>query len=123
MNIKIKEQLDKCNVILPFYNENTLELLIPKGSSFKQLSLFSNDLEVGKEYKIKVERYIVNPPEGFDLHINWNSGLVPTDEYMKIKVDQIMGKMIKVKAVGINDNKPWAGWLPRKSINIIEENY
>ena len=42
---------------------------------------------------------------------------------MKIKVDQIMGKMIKVKAVGINDNKPWVGWLPRKSINIIEENY
>ena len=123
MNKKIKEQLDKCNVILPFYDNNTLELLIPKGSSFKQLLLFSDELEIGKEYIIRVERYITNPPEGFDLHINWNSGSIPTDSLMNIKVDQIMGKMVKVSAIGINDNKFWSGWLPKKSINIVEEKY
>ena len=40
---------------------------------------------------------------------------------MDIQVDQIIGKMIKVIATGHNDKKPWSGWLPKKSIHIIEE--
>ena len=45
---------------------------------------------------------------------------------MKIDVSKIMGKMVKVNSVGydmkhqVDSNDVWSGWLPRKSITIIE---
>lgn len=119
MNKKIKEQLDKCELVLPTYDDSTTELIIPKGASLKKGKSSIVDYEVYKEYIIEVENYVLYPPDGFDLHINWNNGSIPTDKRMKIRVDQIMGNMIKVSAVGMNDHKFWWGWLPKKSTHII----
>ena len=40
---------------------------------------------------------------------------------MNCEILQIMGKMIKVNAIGIGTNNTWLGWLPRKSMHILEE--
>ena len=118
MNKIIFEQLKKCKVAkLPFFDMNTTTIQIEKGGN----AIVSNDLEINHYYRIQVEDYIVKPYEGFTLHDNWNNGIVPTDNIMNCEVIQIMGKMVKVEAVGFSTNVPWCGWLPRKSIHIIEE--
>ena len=40
---------------------------------------------------------------------------------MNCEIVQIMGKMIKVNAVGVDTSNTWSGWLPRKSMHILEE--
>ena len=122
MNPFIKAQLDKVTKLdLPNYDEDTVELLIEKGN--KSATIF---LEQDNCYLISVEDYILNPPEGFTLHTNWNQGRTPTHKFMKIDVTKIMGKMVKVTSVGYDmENHSdttdlWDGWLPEKSITIIE---
>ena len=64
--------------------------------------------------------------KGFTLHDNWNKGIPPKHNFLKVEVLQIMGKMIKVNSIGydyINQRDTsdlWEGWLPRKAIKIIE---
>lgn len=112
MNKFIKEQLNKCKVAdIPEFNDSTTTLLIKQKTK-------PNFNESG-ECIIEVEDYIIHPYPGFTLHDNWNSGIVPTDKQMKVIIVQDMGKMIKVKGVGINDNKAWGGWLPKKSCKIL----
>ena len=114
----IKEQLNKCKVAnIPFFDDNTTEIFIQKGGRV----IIKEDLVLNHRYKIEVEDYIIKPYEGFTLHDNWNNGIVPKDKVMNCKIIQIMGKMIKVEAVGVDTNNSWSGWLPRKSIHIIEE--
>ena len=117
MNKILYNQLKKCSGNLPPFDETTTEIFIPKGS----LSRVEDDLKLNHSYKIAVEDYIVNPYEGFTLHDNWNSGVAPTDKTMNCEVVQIMGKMIKVRAIGLESHSVWEGWLPQKSIHIIEE--
>ena len=121
MNKYIKRELEKCKVAqIPEFDESTTQLLISRtGKGI--ITQVTGELYQGQKYLIQVENYIVNPFPGFDLHDNWNNGIIPTDKQMEIKVDQIMGKMIKVSAIGYSDRKPWNGWLPRKSIHIIKE--
>ena len=119
MNKFIFDQLKKCKIAqLPEYDENTTHIIIPKVGSKVNII---NDLNINQNYLIIVEEYIIKPYNGFTLHDNWNNGIIPTDKQMEIKVEQIMGKMVKVSAVGYNDRKPWNGWLPRKSIHILKE--
>lgn len=116
MNKFIKEQLLKCKVAnIPEYDENTVEIFIGKNDNKINLT----DFQQGLEYDIEVENYIIYPYTGFTLHDNWNNGIVPTDKQMHVLITQEMGKMICVKAVGLNDNKSWGGWLPKKSCKII----
>ena len=85
------------------------------------------NINVGKCYLIELENYIINPPETFTLHINWNNNIIPKDKYMKVEIVGIMGKMVKVNGVGydfvnkLDLNTMWEGWLPRKAITIIKE--
>lgn len=114
----IKEQLNKCKVAnIPFFDDSTTEILIQKGGK----AIIKDDLILNHYYRIEVEDYIVKPYEGFTLHDNWNNGIAPKDKIMNCEITQIMGKMIKVEAVGVDTNDRWSGWLPRKSIHIIEE--
>jgi hypothetical protein len=114
----IKDQLNKCKVAnIPLYDEGTTEILIPKGGK----AVIKDDLILNKCYKIAVEDYIVKPYEGFTLHDNWNKGIAPKDKIMNCEIVQIMGKMIKVEAVGVDTNNTWSGWLPRKAMHILEE--
>ena len=110
MSKALFNELKKIEDIVPEYDETSTEILIPKTDSMLK----------GAYYLIEVEEYIIHPYEGFDLHDNWNNGIVPTDKQMNIEVIDIMGKMIKVFANGLNDKKVWEGWLPRKSIHILE---
>ena len=60
-------------------------------------------------------------------HDNWNGGTHPLHRFLKCEVIQKMGKMIKVNSVGfdfknkLDTNDLWTGWLPEKSIKILEE--
>ena len=120
MNKFIKEQLKKVKIAkIPAFDDDTTELIIDKVSEVDIKSL--DTLSVGKCYRIVVADYIIRPFDGFTLHDNWNQGIVPTDPTMNIEVIQVMGKMVKVNAVGVVDNKLWSGWLPQKSILHFEE--
>ena len=121
MNKFIKEQLKKCRVaIIPYFDDSTTVLHI--GLSDGAVVKDTGELQLYHNYSIKVEDYIIHPYQGFTLHDNWNSGRIPTDYYMNCQIIKVMGdKMVKISAVGVNDRKPWEGWLPRKSIKILEE--
>ena len=122
MNKFVAEELKKCRVAkLPPYDEFTKHMIIPQANSSEQF------LQVNKCFLVQLEPYILNPPEGFTLHDNWNQGRKPPREFLKIEVSQVMGKMIKVNSIGFDyatqtdTNEIWEGWLPKKSINILQE--
>jgi hypothetical protein len=122
MNDIIKERLAKCSVAqIPEYDDNTTRMIIPKASFIPE------EWITGRCYLIKLENYIVNPPDNFNLHEQWNNGIVPKHHYMKCEVVNKMGKMIKVEGIGFDivtntaTNDFWSGWLPKKSIKKIEE--
>ena len=123
MNKYIKEQLANVKVAeLPPYDDTTMSMLIPK-------QVVGSGLGVKRDgcYLIQVAPYVINSPDGFTLHDNWNNGIAPKHEFMKAEVSQIMGKMIKVNTLGFDysNNKDiddiWSGWLPAKSIKVIKE--
>lgn len=123
MNPIIKDQLKKVkNAILPEYNDDTTKMIIKKTDK-----IINNGLIENKCYLIQVEDYIVNPYAGFTLHDNWNKGTHPLHRFLKCEVVQKMGKMVKVNSVGydfknnLDTNDLWCGWLPEKSIKIMEE--
>lgn len=117
MNKFIKAQLNKCKIAnIPEFDDNTVELLI---STNYNINTVKSDWEQGSECDIEVEDYIIHPYPGFTLHDNWNGGIIPTDKQMHILILNNMGKMIKVQAKGINNNKLWEGWLPKKSCKLI----
>lgn len=123
MNPFIKEQLNlvsKAN--LPYYDDNTTQIIIPKIEQEKVIQL-----DVNHYYIIELADYILNPPENFTLHTNWNNNNVPKYKYMKCIVKVVMGKMVRIEGTACNmkdmsdiDYK-WAGWLPSKSIKVIKE--
>ena len=122
MNKVVEDQLKKCQVAnLPPYNEDTLHLIIPKSTNTTQSGLLEH-----KCYLIQIEDYLVKPFDGFTLHENWNKGIPPKHNFLKIEVLQIMGKMVKVNSVGfdymnkVDTDDLWEGWLPRKGIKILE---
>lgn len=118
MNKLIQDQLNKVKVAnIPPYSSTDTEIVIPKNIN-NVINLDS--LQVGHYYKIVVAEYIIKPFEGFTLHDNWNKGIIPTDNQMNAEIVQFMGKMVYINALGINDNKPWTGWLPIKSILKFE---
>ena len=99
------------------FNNETTQIYIPK----KCL----NELELGKAYVLELADYILHPSDGFNLHINWNNGCVPTDRYLYALVKKELGKMIFIESYGYNIESScikmsrWNGWLPKKSIKII----
>ena len=122
MNPLISQQLNKVRgVVMPDFDDSTTHLTIP---------IRPNDAPIVLEqdvcYIVSVEDYILNPPDGFTLHTNWNGNKIPKHKYMKIDVSKIMGKMVKVNSIGydinknVNINDIWEGWLPESSITIIE---
>lgn len=119
MNSIIYDQLKKCKIAkIPEFDDNTTEITISKNSV---KNIISNDLILNHYYKIEVEDYIIKPYTGFTLHDNWNNGIIPKDKVMNCEIIQIMGKMVKVEAVGVDTNNQWSGWLPRKSFRVLEE--
>ena len=87
----------------------------------------NREIKVGECFLIELENYLLHPSDNFNLHQNWNKNIIPTNKYMQIQVDEIMGKMIKITGIGYDIstheciNKIWNGWLPRKSFKILKE--
>ena len=122
MNPFISKQLNLCrNATVPPFDNDTTQLTIPYKYGEKP-----QELKVGDYCFIKLENYILYPPDGFTLHTNWNNNIIPKDQYMKCEIIQLMGKMVKIKGIGVDyasntdTNNVWEGWLPRKSFNIIK---
>lgn len=114
MNKEIKLELNKCKIAnIPEYDEDTLEITILKHNSL--------DIIENHYYTINIDDYIINEPDNFTLSSNWNNGTKPPENTVRAKIEKIMGKMIKVNCIGVNSGKVWSGWLPRKSVDIVEE--
>jgi len=120
MNKFIKEQLDKCKIVLPAYNNDSTILNIPKNSGVARKLQDNTSIVVGGSYNVFIENYIINEPETFTLSATWNNGTKPPENKLKIVVIKTMGKMIQVEAIGISTGIHWSGWLPQKSITILE---
>lgn len=118
MNKIIKDQLAKTSVLLPEYNDSTTQIIIPKaGLEFKpQLELIA-----GHRYRIEVANYVINEPPNFTLSANWNKGTKPPENILWIYVYGSVGNMIEIESVGDTTDISWRGYLPRKSITILEE--
>lgn len=113
MNKFIKEQLDHCkyaNII-----EKDSNTVLIKGARGK-LELVS-----GNYYYIELESYIVNPPPGYDVHINWNNNTKPSGEKMKVEIIRKYGNMIQIQGTCEVDNSFWVGWVPEGSIKNARE--
>ena len=116
MNKFIKEQLNKIKIAeVPDYSESDGKIIFKRKDIPVNLSFV-----LGKAYHIKLADYIIHPYDGFTLHSNWNNDIVPTDNEMNVEVIQIMGKMVKIRGIGIHDSKFWTGWIPIKSADILE---
>lgn len=117
MNKIIKKQLEKVRFAgLPPYDDTTTTIIITKRGMQQE-----DVVEIGKYFQISIENYIINEPPNFTLSSNWNGGTKPTDVSMNVEITNVLGKMVKVKGVGVNDGKNWEGWLPRKSFKVEKE--
>lgn len=116
MNKFIKQQLKKCRVVLPEWDDSTTHLLIECTTNHPAQETLNTD----KEYLIEIKDYILHEPPNFTLSSNWNAGTVPPEHSMKIKYINVMGKMVQVQGVGTTTNISWTGWLPQKSFEVIE---
>lgn len=114
MNKFIKEQLLKCKVKLPDWNDRTTELVI--NSSHNAVT---RDVHSGS-FSIRIKNYIINEPSNFTLSSNWNGGTKPPEENMVVDILEKRGKMYKVKGVGVSSQITWEGWLPEKGFTIDE---
>lgn len=122
MNPLIKAQLDKLKSQKRYsFDDSSLKIELKRKITFDV-----SDIKEDQCYLIEVEDYILNPPEGFTLHTNWNNNIIPKHKFMKVDVNKIMGKMVKVTSIGYDVdkhqdiNEMWVGWLPQKAITIIE---
>jgi len=116
MNSIIKRQLRKVKeAIVPPFDDDTTSLIISRNIPSLE------NIKQNCYYQISIEPYIINEPENFTLSSNWNKGTKPTDTYMNVEILTIMGKMIKVNGVGVNDGKLWEGWLPRGAFKVLKE--
>lgn len=122
INPLVKEQLEKlAEKKLCQFDDDTYVIDIKKNTTITGEQLKENEC-----YIITVEDYILHPPEGFTLHTNWNNNIIPKHSAMKIDVCKVMGKMVKVNSIGydlknqVDTNDVWVGWLPQKSITVIE---
>ena len=116
MNKILLQQIDKIKSLITESTEDQTDFIISKRLQTSEAS----DFIIGNLYKIKVESYIVTPYEGFNLHDNWNHGIPPSEQILNVEVKEIMGKMIRVVGSGDTTKAFWEGWLPKKSITILE---
>lgn len=114
MNKFVKQQLSKCRIELPPYDDNTTHLNIPYGQHTPK-----NTLNVDDVFTISIKDYIINEPSNFTLSANWNMGTKPPEHTMYVRYVETKGKMICVEGVGANTNQYWKGWLPQKGFDVI----
>lgn len=118
MRSKIVEtQLKKCSYAdLSHFDKATGVFNIPKYSKPK--------FDIGKMYIIQVANELVNNNSSV-IATNWNNGISPKSQFLKIYVSKMVGKMIYVDSLVFNidtksdTNITWSGWLPTEQITQI----
>ena len=117
----IKSRLNRCKVaVIPYFDDNTDELIIEKGDQITE-----DSVKQGDYFLIELEDYLIKPSDNFNFHVNWNKNIIPKDKFMKCEVTHLMGKMIRIVGVGYNPNTKtdlmtsWEGWLPKKSVKFL----
>ena len=124
MNSIIKRQFENCHTAkIPEFDEDTLELIIPKASPQG-----SAGLQIDHYYQIELADHLLNPPPESNLHTNWNKGIIPKSKIMRIYPIQKLGGMVKVEGCGYDKQQEKITedyypelWLPMDSINIEKE--
>lgn len=111
MNKFVKQQLERCRISLPSWNEDTTQLIIPK--------YLTQQINSSNEFTIEIKNYILNEPPNFTLSHDWNNDTVPPETHMYVVYVDTKGKMTKVQGRGVTTNIPWVGWLPNKSFEVI----
>lgn len=113
----IEEQLKKVEYAdLSNFDAKTNTYMIPKRVDVK--------IEEDKCYLIQLLPTLF---KNETLKINWNSGNMPTFDYMKIDVSKMIGKMIKVVGTGYDFEEQkdlatfWSGWLSTQDIKVIKK--
>lgn len=116
MNKFIRQQLKKCRLPLPEWDDKTTTLVIPMNTS--GTSVYTSNSN--KNFEIQIKDYIINEPRNFTLSSNWNNGTKPP-EHVLINVNYIstVGKMSKIGGTGKTTGIYWEGWLPEKGFEII----
>lgn len=101
MNKFVKQQLQKCKIELPQWDENTTTFIIPFNTSNRRMLK-----------RIHIKNYILNEPPNFTLSHEWNNDTVPPESVMWVSVVETRGKMIRIEGKGASSGIPWVGWLP-----------
>lgn len=113
----VKEQLKKVNFAdLKNFDETTNTYHIKKYSK--------PSYDIGGQYIVKLPKTIINNTTSV-LATNWNKNLAPKDEYIRIYVSKVLGKMIYVDSISydfenkIDTGNMFSGWLPVDEIEQI----
>lgn len=116
MNKLTEEQLHKVVVAdLSNHDLSTHTYLIPKYRNIR--------LETDKTYIIKLDDSMMTSNL---IHTNFNKGIVPKYNYLKVVVSNIAGDMIHIDGFAYNPetkediNYLWSGWVPLKQMDVIE---
>lgn len=124
----IKKELEKCKVSLPNIDDNTYHFIVHKRDPIIQEETKEIELKQDYYYVIKLEYYILHPPDNFTLSSNWNKGINPISEYLLGTPIKFIGKMVQWDCCGYdikNDlalDDVYSGlWLPLKGFTIIKE--
>lgn len=111
----IKNQLKQVQYAdLSNFNEDTATYIIKRRVDVK--------IEVDSCYIIRLKP---SARSNMAVMINWNNGSMPSFNCLKADISKIMGKMIKVVAVGYDEQsqqdiaKFWSGWLHIDDIEVI----
>ena len=85
-------------------------------------------LEVGKTYRLNLDKNLLSMEMSGNLASNWNHGLVPSHQTMEAFVKDKMGTMYLVHGRYLDDGmsiiegeRDWEGWLPIEKICVLEE--
>lgn len=85
-------------------------------------------LELDAYYLIHLKDTLMDPNLNELIRVNWNGNRMPTLADLTVEVCKVMGKMVKVNAIGYDPETKqdvmsckWTGWLPIDEIKIVEK--
>lgn len=111
MNKFIKEQLMKTRTPLPEWDDNTTHFVITGKRETK------TNFQLNVSYEVCVDDSFFGPA-GDTIRSNWNRGIDPPEAELYVTIEQDMGKMKQVRALGKTTHQSWVGWLP-ESVMIV----
>ena len=119
MNKIIEDQLNKV-----IYAD--LSNVSEDGLTYHISKIIKKVLIKNHSYLIELDDSLLVDNPSSILQTNYNNNKHPTYKYMKVEVDDVLGKVVHVSGVGYDKEKNqnllmWSGYLTTKDINILEE--